>query len=376
MLEHSRPSVWQVVADGKAGGGTTFVLGLSQHLQDCGFQVTLVTEPGSYAAQEATQRKLPLRLFNFFTWPRGSHGHGQLQQLLAGSQADLIHFHGPRAALPGSLALGLRRPGKPHMVYTVHGYHFKKKSALPRWAGHLAEHLIQRRSDATVHVSAADGAFAQRRHFGHPARSAVILNGVVEPMTQAPTLTERQYDVVFAARLVPQKNPVFAARVLRGLADAGFKVALVGDGDLRPEVQATLGECGAVQTGALSHADSTAMLANSRVLLFPSLWEGLPLTPMEAMIGGGVVVASNIEGNNEVVQHGHTGLLVDQFDVNTYVAQTAALLKDPPRLQAMGQNGQQVARQLFSQRRCLDEYTAVYQRLLTPSTEALARSSR
>jgi glycosyltransferase involved in cell wall biosynthesis len=371
MPEPHRPRVLQIVADGKAGGGTTFVLGLSEHLRDCGYQVTLITEPDSYAAQQARQLGLDLCLFDFFKWPRGSASHGQCRRAMANTVSDLVHFHGPRAALPGTWGMGLRQPAGASVVYTVHGYHFRNKPVLPRMAGQLAEHLIQHRADVVVHVSAADAAFAQRSRFAAVGKSQVILNGVAAPTRPPPELAARDYDVVFAARLVRQKNPVFAAQVLRRLAEAGLKVGLVGDGELRADVHAVLAGSPVPLLGALSHQAATAVLANSRILLFPSLWEGLPLTPMEAMISGGVVVASNIEGNNEVVQHDRTGLLIDPFDVDAYAAQIQALLRNPVRMQAMATRARQVAHQRFAKRRCFDEYTALYQRLLGQRSQAL-----
>lgn len=367
MVNSHGPRVLQVVADGKAGGGTTFVLGLSEYLRDCGHQVSLITEPGSYAAQQASHLGFDVRHFDFFKWPRSESSHRVLCAALADVSAELVHFHGPRAALPGMLGLAGHLP-RPQRVYTVHGYHFKKKSTLPRVAGYLAERVVQYFAHAVVHVSAADARFAQQNHFASIERSHVILNGVADSIHRTVLLNERRFDVVFAARFVRQKNPVFAARVLRLLAEAGYKVALVGDGELRSEVQLALGRSSVTQFGALSHHATTAILADSKILLLPSLWEGLPLTPMETMIGGGVVVASNIDGNNEVVKHGETGMLIDSYDLETYVNQIQVLLKDNEHMQVMGNFARSIARQQFTNQRCFEEYRALYQNLLrTPS---------
>lgn len=367
------PKVLQMVADGKAGGGTTFVLGLSEHLSDCGFQVCLVTEPESYAAEQAALLGIDVHPFNFFKWPRGGARHRQLERKLAEFGAQLIHFHGPRAALPGTLAIRSWNV-KPRTVYTVHGYHFRQKKLLPKFLGYAAERLIQRSVDAVVHVSAADAAFAQQNRFAWAEHSHIILNGVGELPHSIVALPERYYDVTFAARFVRQKNPVFAAQVLRALAERGYQVCMVGDGELRPEVQAALGDSTVTQLGALSHAKTTEVLANSRILMLPSLWEGLPLTPMESMMSGGVVVASNIHGNNEVVKPGETGLLIDGFDTDVYVKQISALLDNHHRMEQLGGYASTVARQQFTKRRCFDEYTAMYQQLLAIETKTTSHS--
>jgi len=354
-------SVTHVVADGAPGGGTTFVLGLCEHQKALGQKVTLICEPDSYAAEQGRQRGLTVAEFNFFRWPRKGAGHGELASLLRKHRADVFHVHGPRAGLP--VALNAKHGA---LVYTVHGYHFRKKNPLLRCAGVMAEKILKRRTDWIVHVSAADARFAASSGIAKQEATSAILNGVRE-ITQAPTpWVERRYDVVFASRMVHQKNPLFAADVLKRLVAEGRQVAVVGGGGLQDDFKAALGESALKQVewlGALSHLRTLEVLQQSRALLFPSLWEGLPLTPMEAMMSGCLVVASDIEGSNEVIKDRRNGLLMPKFDVEAYVQAIVELLDHPKQAEQLSAQARKDALDQFTQNRCFGEYQALYKRL-------------
>ena len=56
-------------------------------------------------------------------------------------------------------------------------------------------------------------------------------------------------------------------------------------------------------------------LANTDILVLPSLYEGLSHTILEAMAYGKPSLASRIGGNPEAIDHGYNGMLFDPYDV-------------------------------------------------------------
>jgi glycosyltransferase involved in cell wall biosynthesis len=116
-------------------------------------------------------------------------------------------------------------------------------------------------------------------------------------------------------------------------------------------------------TGTLSHAEALVALRKARLCLFPSLWEGLPITPMEAMFFGVPVVASKVGGTDEVVVDGETGVLIDGFCPATYAAAIRTLLADPLRLKRLAENGRRRVEALFDRRICSARYAELYARV-------------
>jgi glycosyltransferase involved in cell wall biosynthesis len=106
-----------------------------------------------------------------------------------------------------------------------------------------------------------------------------------------------------------------------------------------------------------------SFLARSRMMILPSLWEGLPIAPIEAMYLGLPVIASDVAGNREAVVHSETGFLVPAEEPEGYARRIDALLESEPLRTAMGQAGAQRANSQFHIDRQVAEHLRVYAQL-------------
>jgi glycosyltransferase involved in cell wall biosynthesis len=96
------------------------------------------------------------------------------------------------------------------------------------------------------------------------------------------------------------------------------------------------------------------------VFVFPSLYEGFGLPPLEAMASGTPVVTSNVSSLPEVV--GDTAVLVDPHDIDSIVAGLRTVLTDPVRADDMRRKGLERARE-FSWERSVAKTLEVYKRI-------------
>ncbi|MTE01515.1 glycosyltransferase [Paracoccus sp. YIM 132242] len=126
--------------------------------------------------------------------------------------------------------------------------------------------------------------------------------------------------------------------------NADIRLTLVGDGELRPEIEAliaahALGDA-VTLTGWLDEAGVRGQLAASHALVLPSFAEGLPMVVMEAMAQGRPVLATAIAGVPELVRPGETGWLVPAGDEAGLGEAMVALAATPVEVMAgMGLNG-------------------------------------
>jgi glycosyltransferase involved in cell wall biosynthesis len=361
----NRCAIVQIVADGRPGGGTTAVLGLSCDLLDAGERVALITDEGSYAAQAAREAGVDVTEIPFSRSrldPRVALGIGRALRRL---RPALVHAHGARAGLPLSL---LARGGEKR-VYTVHGFHFLGKGGLARRLARLAEVRIARRSDCGIFVSESDARIAATNGIQF-ARSALIYNGIsFDDLPPEPP--EKRFDLVFCARLHRQKNPLFALDIMRILGPEGVRMLMVGGGELEQEVHAQArrdGIGGAISlVGALPRGEALAAMRSARLFLMPSLWEGLPIAPIEALASGVPVVASDIDGTREVVRDAQTGLLVKGFDAGEWASAIRSLLQDTARRVTMSQAGIADAEARFTRARVSSAHRQLYRELMEPA---------
>jgi len=169
-------------------------------------------------------------------------------------------------------------------------------------------------------------------------------------------------------RFSAQKNPlewVHVAAIIAGAAPQA-RFLLVGDGPLRPEVQALLEQTGLAGQVVLPglRRDVARMLAAMDVFLLTSLWEGLPRVIPQALATGLPVVATRADGSAEAVEPGVTGYLCAPGDLECLAQRVLDLLAAPDLRAALGANGRRTAQQEFDLNAMIAKIDALYTRLL------------
>jgi glycosyltransferase involved in cell wall biosynthesis len=150
--------------------------------------------------------------------------------------------------------------------------------------------------------------------------------------------TGRDLDLVFVGRLVPVKRVDVlleaAARVAR--ERPGLRVAIVGDGPLRGDLERQAADLGlAGNLSFLGHRDDVAKwLARARVFVLTSDSEGLALSVMEASMAGLPCVVSDVGDLADLVVDGRNGWRVPRRDPEALARRLLELLSDTERLQA------------------------------------------
>jgi glycosyltransferase involved in cell wall biosynthesis len=185
-------------------------------------------------------------------------------------------------------------------------------------------------------------------------RLCILPNGVEVPPQAA---VEPDLDLLFVGRLAEVKRPLHFVELVDRLRRrrGAVRAALLGDGPLRPAVEARLRELGLAGAVDLpGHvADVGRWLARSRLLVLPSRAEGLPYAVVEAMAAGVPPLAAAVGDLPDLVESGCSGLLVEDFDdLETVAAAVAALLDDEPARRRMGAAARQVVRERFSLSAC------------------------
>lgn len=134
---------------------------------------------------------------------------------------------------------------------------------------------------------------------------------------------------------------------------AGWKA-----GDIAAEISQLAGLGQLRILGYVPEEDLPALYAGSTALVYPSLYEGFGLPPLEAMASGVPVITSGQASLPEVV--GDAGLVFHPEDVNGLSEAMLALLEDVEERRRLAEFGLKRARQ-FSWRKCAEETVAVYQ---------------
>ena len=116
-----------------------------------------------------------------------------------------------------------------------------------------------------------------------------------------------------------------------------------------------------IVTGYVSDEDLSALYSGALAFVYPSLYEGFGLPPLEAMKCGVPVITSNTSSLPEVV--GDAGILVDPRDADALCAAMLSLYKDSGRREMLARRSLKRASE-FSWKRCVNETVRAYKRAL------------
>lgn len=206
-------------------------------------------------------------------------------------------------------------------------------------------------------------------------RSYVLPNGVdvpahVEAAVRRRRPTERAPQVLFLGNLYESKGPGVLVDACTRMAAEGitFELVLAGDAPDRrflSRLEDQIGRSPVAShvrlTGPLSREEAWGALLDADVFCFPTYYEGesLPLVVIEAMACGLPVVASDWRSIDQLVDHGHTGILVPPRDPAALAAQLGELVTDGTRARALGRAGRERYEQTFTVERFRRGFEAI-----------------
>jgi glycosyltransferase involved in cell wall biosynthesis len=141
---------------------------------------------------------------------------------------------------------------------------------------------------------------------------------------------------------------------------------LVGDGELREAVQHQVRALGIESRVRFLgvRSDIPDLLRAADVFVFPSRWEGNPLSVMEAMAAGLPVVATAVGGVPELVEDGASGILVPNEDLHGLVAAMQRMAQNPDLREQMGRAARCRAVERFDIQQTVRAYEALYEEIL------------
>ena len=151
--------------------------------------------------------------------------------------------------------------------------------------------------------------------------------------------------VLYVGRLSREKDLDQLLEPLRRLQGYGVRLALVGSGPGREELERMFAGTPTVFTGYLGGTDLAAAYASADVFAFPSTTETLGLVALESMASGVPVVGADAGGIPFVIDEGRTGFLVPPGDADVLTDRLERLVADEDLRARMGRAAREDAEQ-------------------------------
>lgn len=253
-------------------------------------------------------------------------------------------------------------------VYTVHGWVFSGELTRPHtWLYLGLEKFLSPWTQALITVSAQDYNLAAKYGLCRSDRVWMIHNGLSDvdgSLRASPAVSPPH--LIMVARFQQPKHHAQLVKSLASLASLPWSMEFVGDGALRPRIEALVQQLGLEQRVAFSGTcwNVAERLARAQICLLISQREGLPLSVIEGMRAGLPIVASDVGGVKELVMDGDNGFLIPPSDDGSILCRRLReLLEDPQLRRRMGVAGRHSYERDCSFAQMFAQTEAVYETL-------------
>lgn len=300
----------------------------------------------------------------------------RLYRLFRRERPHVVHTHMAKAGLLGRLAA--RLAGVPVVVHTFHGNVFRAYfGGGPSRLFIALERLLARLSTRIVTIGPQQTEEIVRLGIARGEKVVEIPLGFeLEPFLRAPSGSLRaELDVApdaplvgIVARLVPIKrvDAFIEAAALVAAVDARVTFVVVGDGELREELEALVAQRRLADRVRFLgwRADLAPIYADLDVVALTSANEGTPVSLIEAMASGRAVVATDVGGVPDLLGRGERGVLVPPGDSAALAGAVRELLADPDLRRRLGAAGREHALREHDARALLERIDGLYTHLI------------
>jgi glycosyltransferase involved in cell wall biosynthesis len=305
--------------------------------------------------------------FNIFSWVR-------IAGIIRTVRPQVIHMHLLGAALYGAIASLITGGAK--LVYTVHN--LIVYPGMDRWKRVVypfITRLLKLRIDNFIAVSNEIREFLINSTGVSQDRASLVHNGIcfttLKRNNIAPNEIRRRLGIFgdcpvmgSVGRITFQKGFDLLVKSFSVLAKEfpTLQCLIVGDGECRNQIESLIRELrleGRVHIPGFQQG-VLPWYRSMDVVVFPSRFEGLPITVIEAAFAGRPIVAADVGGVHEILEHEVSGLLVPHDDLEALTTQVRRLLNDREFAGELGNKARSVAADRFNVMRCVERTVGMY----------------
>ena len=319
-------------------------------LQDMGYEVHVACnfEKGSSCSFEKVQKlkeylnKLDVKYYqinferNILKITNNLKAYKEVKNILLENKYKFLHCHSPIGGVVGRIA-GHKTQTK--VIYTAHGFHFFKGAPFINWILYYPiEKYLSKYTDILITINQEDYKRAQTFYAkkveyisGVGIDTEMIRNIVVDKKKKREELglTEDNIVLLSVGELNKNKNHSIVIKALAKINNPNIYYLICGQGNLEEELLDLIKKLNLEKNVKLLgfRKDIYEIYKISDTFIFPSKREGLSVALMEAICCNLPIVCSNIRGNNDLIENGKNGFLVEN-NVKKYVKEIRFLIKN------------------------------------------------
>ena len=236
----------------------------------------------------------------------------EIRKIVKNEKPDIVHLHSSKAGILGRVAIHEKNI---KMFYNPHGFSFLKKddSKIKRFIYKSIEKVAAILNRKCTIIGCSKGEYEESRKLNKNSiniNNGITINKIDEELEneQKSKIDYNNLRVCTVGRIGFQKNPELFNEIAENFPEIQF--IWIGDGELKNELTSPNIKI----TGWKERKEVLNELNKNDIFLLPSLWEGLPISLLEAMYMQKICIVSSCIGNRDVIENGKNGFIINSVE--------------------------------------------------------------
>lgn len=196
-------------------------------------------------------------------------------------------------------------------------------------------------------------------------------NGVdLEKFNKKKTNKTNKTIFLFVGRLEKQKGLIYLINAINILKvnNSNFEVHLVGTGTEEAYLKELVSKFNFKKyikfIGKKTSQETTTYYVNSDVFILPSIWEGFPLTLLEAWAASLPVIITNVGGVSKICTNKKNALIIPSQSPEKIAEAMLSLIKNKKLREKLGKNGRKLVEEKYSWEKVAKKFVSIYKNLI------------
>lgn len=277
----------------------------------------------------------------------------EVKKIIKEENPDVIHLHSSKAGFIGRFATNCK---KKTMLYNPHGFSFlmRDSSKVKRFMYWCLEKIGALRKCTIVGCS-----YGEYQEALKISKNAICINnGININRLNKEVQAFGKHNIDFnnlkictSGRIGYQKNPELFNNIAENFPN--LKFTWIGDGELKDKLTAP----NIKVTGWKTREDVLKIVNDNDVFILTSLWEGLPISLLEAMYLKKVCIVTNCIGNRDVIKNEKNGFIIKTNNYKEIIERI-----NPENYSKISKNAKEAILSVFNTDKMVKEYKKEYRK--------------
>lgn len=233
----------------------------------------------------------------------------ELKKIIKKEKPEIIHLHSSKSGVIGRLAAS---GNKYKMIYNPHGFSFLKldDSKLKRTLYKIIEKIMAILNPKCIIVGCSKGEYEEAKKISNNVMqidNSINIKELEEYINTNKKIDLKNLKICTIGRIGYQKNPKEFNKIAELLPN--FQFTWIGDGELKKDLKSKNIKI----TGWKNRKEVLKLIQNQDIFILTSLWEGLPITLLEAGYMKKLCIVSNVIGNKDVIHNKKDGYIYNSY---------------------------------------------------------------